>query len=61
MLFNWGTEGKVSPRGTHCQVKHEGVNVFCLLILHVTTIRQDQFTSERHTTQAFLATDITVI
>ena len=36
--FNWGTEGKVSPRGAHCQVKHKGVNVFCLLILHVTTI-----------------------
>ena len=31
--FNGGTEGKVSPRGAHCQVKHKGVNVFCLLIL----------------------------
>ena len=46
--FNWGTEGKVSPRGAHCQVKQKGVKVFCLLILHVTTIiiRHYQFTSE---------------
>ena len=44
--FNWGTEGKVWPRGAHCQVKHRGVNVFCLLILHVTTTRHDKLTSE---------------
>ena len=30
--FNWGTEGKVSPRGARCQAKHRGVNVLCLLI-----------------------------
>ena len=44
--FNWGTEGKVSPRGARCQVNHRGVNVFCLLILHVTTTRHDKLTSE---------------
>ena len=44
--FDWGTEAKVSPRGAHCQVKQKGVNVFCLLLLHVTTIRHDQFSSE---------------
>ena len=44
--FNWGTEGKVSPRDAYCQVKHRGVNVFCLLILHVTTTRHDKLTIE---------------
>ena len=46
--FNWGTEGKVSPRGARRQVKHRGVNVFCLLILHVKkmTTRDDKLTSE---------------
>ena len=44
--FNCGTEGKVSPRGADCRVKHRGVNVFCLLILHVTTTRHDKLTTE---------------
>ena len=44
--FNWGTKGKVSPRGAHCQVKRRSVNVFCLLIEHVTTTRHDKLTSE---------------
>ena len=55
--FNWGTEGKVSPRGARCQVNHRGVNVFCLLILHVTTTRHDKLTSEIPLAVEFLPTD----